>query len=153
MKKIQFHIDINASANKVYNCMLGLDNKGTYEAWTAAFNPTSTYEGNWDEGSKILFVGTDENGKRGGMVSKVEKNIPNTLVSIMHYGFLDGDNEITEGEAVEAWAGGHEDYHFNENNGITRVTIEMDTVENYIDFFNDTCPKALSILKNTCESN
>ncbi|MBR9757349.1 MAG: SRPBCC domain-containing protein [Algicola sp.] len=152
MKKVQFHIDINAPANKVYNYMLGLDNKSTYEAWTAVFNPTSTYEGSWDEGAKILFVGTDEHGKKGGMVSKIEKNTPNVLVSIKHYGILDGDNEITEGEAIEAWAGGLETYYFSETNGITKVTVEMDTLEDYIDFFNDTLPKALNILKNTCEN-
>ncbi|MCB0463765.1 MAG: SRPBCC domain-containing protein, partial [Flavobacteriaceae bacterium] len=76
MKKLQFKIDINASAQKVYNTMLGIENIETYEQWTAEFNPTSTYEGNWDKGSKIYFVGTDENGKRGGMVSEIADNIP-----------------------------------------------------------------------------
>ena len=42
MKKLQFKKDINASAEKVYNTMIGIE---TYQQWTAEFNPTSTYEG------------------------------------------------------------------------------------------------------------
>ena len=66
MKKLQFKININAPVNTVYDMMLGLSNKSTYEQWTAMFNPTSSYEGSWDKGSKILFVGVDEKGEKGG---------------------------------------------------------------------------------------
>ena len=64
MKKVQFSQTIHAPAEKVYTAMLGLENRETYQQWTSVFNPTSTYEGTWDKGSKIFFVGTDENGKR-----------------------------------------------------------------------------------------
>ena len=151
MKKLKFEKEINASAKKVYETMLGLKNKKTYEYWTATFNPTSTYEGNWNKGSKILFVGEDENGKKGGMVSEIAENKPANFVSIRHYGFLDGDKEITTGEQVEKWAGGHENYSFKENNGITTVTVEIDTVDDYLDFFNKTYPKALDKLKEISE--
>ena len=151
MKKIQFKKEINASAQKVYETMLGLKNKASYEYWTAAFNPTSTYEGSWDNGSKILFVGTDENGKKGGMVSEIVAHQPAEFVSIRHYGFLDGDTEITTGEQVEKWAGGHENYSFQENNGVTTVTVEMDSVDEYLDYFNNTYPKALDKLKEISE--
>ena len=151
MKKIQFKKEINASAQKVYETMLGLKNKASYEYWTAAFNPTSTYEGSWDNGSKILFVGTDENGKKGGMVSEIVAHQPAEFVSIRHFGFLDGDTEITTGEQVEKWAGGHENYSFQENNGVTTVTVEMDSVDEYLDYFNNTYPKALDKLKEISE--
>jgi hypothetical protein len=151
MQKIQFKKEINASAQKVYETMLGLKNKASYEYWTAAFNPTSTYEGSWDNGSKILFIGTDENGKKGGMVSEIVAHQPAEFVSIRHYGFLDGDTEITTGEQVEKWAGGHENYSFKENNGITTITVEMDSVDEYLDYFNNTYPKALDKLKEISE--
>ncbi|MBX3163119.1 MAG: SRPBCC family protein [Bacteroidetes bacterium] len=152
MKKVQYTINIKASAEKVYKTMLGIDNIKTYEQWTAAFNPTSTYEGKWDKGSKIYFVGTDEDGRRGGMVSEVREIIPNKFVGIVHYGILDGDNEITEGAEVEKWAGAHENYSYEENNGITTVTIDIDVTEDFIDYYNTTCPQALEKLKNICES-
>lgn len=151
MQKLQFKIDINASAQKVYNTMLGIDNIETYEQWTAEFNPTSTYEGNWDKGSKIYFVGTDENGKRGGMVSEIADNVPFKFVSIRHYGILDGENEITEGPDVEKWAGGLENYSFEEHNGVTTISVETDTDEDYLDYFDTTWPKALNKLKELSE--
>lgn len=151
MQKIQFKKEINASAKKVYETMLGLQDKTTYEQWTAAFNPTSTYEGSWNKGAKIYFIGTDENGKRGGMISEIAENIPSEFVSIKHNGILDGENEITSGEQVEQWAGGHENYRFQENNGVTTVTVEMDTVDDYLDYFNNTYPKALEKLKEISE--
>ena len=152
MKKLQFKTEIIASAKKVYNTMLGIDNIETYEQWTAEFNPTSTYEGNWDKGSKIYFVGTDENGKRGGMVSEIADNIPFKFVSIRHYGILDGEKEITEGPDVEKWAGGLENYTFEEHNGVTTVTIESDVDEDYLDYFNTTWSKALNKLKELSEN-
>lgn len=151
MKKLKFKKEIKASAQKVYETMLGLKNKKTYEYWTATFNPTSTYEGSWDKGSKILFVGVDENGKKGGMVSEIEENKPANFVSIRHYGFLDGDIEVTTGEQVEKWAGGHENYSFDESRGITTVTVEIDTIDDYLDFFNKTYPGALDKLKEISE--
>lgn len=151
MKKLQFKKEIKASAQKVYETMLGLKIKSTYEYWTAAFNPTSTYEGSWEKGSKILFVGEDENGKKGGMVSEIVEHKPASFVSIRHYGFLDGDTEITTGEKVEQWAGGHENYNFQENNGITTVTVDMDSIDDYLDYFNNTYPKALDKLKEISE--
>jgi len=151
MKRLQFKKEITASAQKVYEAMLGLKEKSTYEYWTAAFNPTSTYEGSWEKGSKILFVGTDENGKKGGMVSKIEEHKPAEFVSICHYGFLQGDTEITTGEQVEKWAGGHENYSFDEHRGITTVTVDIDTVDEYLDYFNETYPNALNKLKEIAE--
>jgi hypothetical protein len=151
MKKLEFKEKIQASAQKVYETMLGLKDKSTYEYWTATFNPTSTYEGSWEKGSKILFVGVDGNGKRGGMVSLVEENVPGRFVSAKHYGFLDGDQEITTGEMVEKWAGGHENYRFEEENGVTTVTVEIDMVDDHVDYFQNTYPKALEKLKEISE--
>ncbi|MCB0666540.1 MAG: hypothetical protein KDC80_11980 [Saprospiraceae bacterium] len=151
MKKLQFRKDINASAEKVYNTMLGIDNIETYKQWTSEFDPTSTYEGSWDKGAKIYFVGTDQNGKRGGMVSEIADNIPFRFVSIRHYGILDGENEITEGPQVEKWADGRENYSFDENNGVTTVTVAIDVTEDYLEYFNLTWPKALNRLKDLAE--
>lgn len=151
MQKLSFKKEINASATRVYKVMLGLDDKATYEYWVAAFNPTSTYEGSWNKGSKILFVGVDENGKKGGMVSEIEEHEPARFISIRHIGFLDGDTEVTTGEQVEKWAGGHENYSFQEDDGRTTVTVEMDTIDEYQDYFNSTYPKALDKLKEISE--
>lgn len=151
MKRLIFTIDINASAQKVYEAMLGLHDKSQYEAWTYAFNPTSSYEGNWQQGSKMYFMGVDENGNKGGMISEITEHIPAKVVSIRHIGMLEGDKEITSGEQVEAWAGSMEIYKFEENNGKTKVTVELDTVESFAEYFTETYPKGLELLKEISE--
>jgi len=151
MKKLQFKININAPVNKVYDTMLGINNKSTYEQWTALFSPSSTYEGSWDKGSKILFIGINEKGEKGGMVSEIAENIPNQFVSIYHKGILMGNKEITEGPEVEKWAGGFENYTFESNNETTAVTVDVDATGDFIDYMNQTYPKALDKLKEICE--
>lgn len=151
MKKLQFKVSINAPATKIYDLMLGISNKSTYEQWTCMFNPTSTYEGSWNKGNKILFIGIDEHGEKGGMVSRIAENIPNRFVSIQHYGLFKGDQEITEGPEVEKWANGFENYTLDENNGTTTVTIDLDTTDDFVGYMEKTYPKALEKLKEICE--
>lgn len=151
MKKIQFKVSIEASAPKVYDIMLGISNKLSYEQWTALFNPTSTYEGSWSKGSKMQFIGVDENGEKGGMLSEIADNIPNRFVSIRHYGLVKANTEITEGPEVEKWANGFENYTFEETNGTTTVTVDLDTTEDFLEYMNETYPKALEKLKELCE--
>lgn len=151
MTKLQFKVIIHASVTTVYDCMLGINSKSTYEQWTALFNPTSTYEGSWDKGNKMLFIGVDDKGEKGGMVSRIAENIPDRFVSIQHYGLLKAGREITEGPEVEKWANGFENYTFEENNGITSVTVDLDTTDDFLDYMNQTYPKALGRLKELCE--
>jgi hypothetical protein len=151
METLQFKVSINAPAAKIYDVMLGISSKSTYEQWTSIFNPTSTYEGSWDKGSKILFVGVDEKGEKGGMVSRIVDNIPNRFVSIQHYGLLSADKEITEGPDVEKWANALENYTFEDKNGTTTVTVDLDTTEGFLDYMNEHYPKALDKLKEICE--
>lgn len=132
MKRLQFTVSINAPATTIYNSMLGIHSKSTYEQWTALFNPTSTYEGSWEKGNKMLFIGVDEKGEKGGMVSRIVENIPNRIVSIQHYGLYKADKEITEGPEVEKWAYGYENYSFEENNGTTTVTVDLDSNEDFL---------------------
>ena len=152
MEKLQFKIEINAPASKVFDFMLGMTNKSTYQQWTALFNPTSTFEGSWEKGSKILFIGSDELGEKGGMVSEIIENIKNQFVSIRHYGLVKNGVETTDGPEVEKWANGFENYSFIENNGVTLVTVDLDTAEDFLEYMNQTYPKALSKLKEICES-
>lgn len=152
MIRKSYTIDIEAPVEKTFDLMLGLSNKSSYEQWTAEFNPTSTIEGNWEQGSKMLFVGTDENGNRGGMVSRIAAHIPNEYISIEHYGILDGTNEIVEGPQVDEWAGGLENYRFEQIGTITKVRVEVDTTEGFADYFDSTYPKALQKLKGIVEA-
>ena len=145
---LHFEININADPEKVYNIMLA---DRTYSEWTSAFNPTSRFMGSWEKGSKILFIGTDDEGKVGGMVSQIRENIPGKYVGIDHVGVIQGDKEITSGPEVEEWAGVSENYTFAEINGGTLLSVDMGTNDEFEEYFLETYPKALNILKAICE--
>ncbi len=148
-EKIQFKITINAKVEKVFQIMF---DETTYKKWTAVFNPTSSFKGTWKKGEKMLFLGTDQDGNKGGMVSKIKEFITNQFVSIEHIGILQGEQEITSGEEVESWAGINENYTFTETNGNTQLVVEIDSNEEFKNYFDETWPKALNKLKEICEA-
>ena len=122
MKRLKFNTTVNAPAPKVYDTMLGIGDKSSYEKWTSEFNPTSTFKGEWRKGAKMYFIGSDENGEKGGMISEISDIQPNRFVSIRHYGLVHGGKEITEGPEVEKWAGNLENYHFEERDEKTIIS-------------------------------
>lgn len=148
MEKLNFEILINANASHVFQVML---EKPTYEEWTAVFSSTSTFEGSWIEGSKILFVGEDEQGQKGGMVSKIERIIPNEFVSILHLGVFKNGKEDLDSPEVKDWAGAHENYTLVNQGKQTLLKVELDSNEEFASYFDGIWPKALKKLKEICE--
>ncbi len=147
--KLKFDVEINAPVDVVYSSMISKD---SYSQWTAEFDPSSSYEGSWDKGSKILFIGSDDKGNEGGMVSQIKENIPNKFISIKHLGMLKDGEEITTGEEVEKWAGGLENYYFYPNGDKTRVEVIVDSYPEFDEFFFAAWPKALNKLKEISEN-
>lgn len=148
MENLHFEISINAPVEKVYETML---HKEYYSEWTSAFNPTSRFEGSWEQGSKIRFIGSDDKGNEGGMLSIIKENIPNKKVSIEHIGVLEGDREITGGHQVEGWAGAIEEYTFKKEGNHTRLLVDCETNNEFKTYMNETWPTALQRLKAICE--
>ena len=144
MKKIHYHIEINCPREKVFPIMLDEEH---YQEWTAEFNPTSHYEGSWEEGSKILFLGETEDGEKAGMQSFIEKFEANKFISIKHLGMLEKGKETLFDEVL------YENYYLEEKDGSTLLKVEMDTEDDWIDYFGKTWPRALQKLKQVCEKN
>ncbi len=146
MNTLNFSIFINAPKEKVWKTML---EDATYRQWTKSFNETSYYEGDWSEGSKILFLGTDAEGKNeGGMVSRIAKNVPFEHISIEHLGVMENGVE----KPWEEGANGLENYTFTEKDGGTQVDIELTNLpESYLEMMNAMWPKALEALKTLAE--
>jgi len=144
-----YSIHINAPKEKVWNTML---DHGTYREWTSAFNEGGRYEGSWDQGSKILFLGPDpETGKEGGMVSRIKENRLYEFVSIEHLGIMKDGVEDTTSEEAKKFAPAYENYTFTEKDPGTEVSVDIDVAEEYGDFFKETWPKALAKLKEISE--
>jgi len=123
----------------------------TYKNWTSAFNSDSRYEGSWNKGSKIVFLGTDSNGETGGMVSRIKENLQNKFVSIEHLGIIKNGNEILSGSEVDGWKGALENYTFKTTGNKTLLSVDIDSNQEFKSYFSDTWPKALSKLKSICE--
>jgi hypothetical protein len=146
MERLNFSIKINAPKEKVWETMLG---EKTYPEWTAAFAEGSQVETDWQKGSKAIFG----DGKGNGMVSTIAENKPNEYLSIKHLGMIKNGVEDTTSEEVKSWAGAMENYTLKETNGVTEVTIEMDSDPGFKDYFTQTWPKALDKVKEIAEKS
>lgn len=149
MQKLHFSIIINAPKEKVWNTLL---DDATYREWTSVFNPQgSYYKGNWKQGTKMLFLGPDEHGKLGGMVSRIKENRPHEYLSIEHIGIFQDGKEDTTSEVAKKWIPAFECYTLRENDRKTEVLIDMDTADEYMNMFQEMWPKALRKLKQLAE--
>jgi uncharacterized protein YndB with AHSA1/START domain len=148
LEVINFSITINAPVEKVAAIMLTDE---TYRQWAAEFNPTSYYEGSWQKGASMLFLGINDKREKEGMVSRIREHVPNSFVSIEHLGLTRGDEQITSGPEVEGWAGCLENYTFKQQNGKTLLEVDMDINSDYKSYFEEAWRKALNKLKAICE--
>lgn len=150
MQKIHFSIQIDAPKEKVWDVMLG---DATYREWTEPFHAGSYYKGDWSEGSKMLFLGPDDNGKKdGGMVSRVKENRTHEYISIEHVGIVVDGVEDTTSEDAKKWTPAFENYTFTEKDGGTEVSVDMEAAsDEYKDMFEGVWPKALLKLKEIVE--
>lgn len=150
MKKLHFSININAPKEKVWDVMLGEE---SYKKWTDVFMAGSHYKGDWNEGSKILFLAPNDSGEMEGMVSRIKENRQYEYVSIEHLGMVQNGKEDTSSDDVKKWAGTLENYTFKESNGTTEVLVDMDSNDEYKEMFEEMWPKALQKLKRIAEKS
>ena len=147
MEKINFSTSINAPREKVWDILW---NDDSYREWTSAFMEGSYAEtDNWKEGSKVLFLAPGRN----GMVSTVATNKKNEFMSFKHLGEVKNGVEDTESEKVKSWAGAMENYRLTDENGKTKLEVDMDSTDEFKDYFEKTWPVALEKVKELAEKN
>ncbi len=148
MLTVNYEIEIEASTQKVFDLMLG---KTNYEIWTTPFSEGSTYIGNWEKGSKMIFTNATDIKIENGMLSEIAENIPGKYISICHKGMLVDGLEILAGPQVDAWVNSTENYSYLPTDTGTKLIIEIDINQDYKDFFDESWPLALKKLKEICE--
>ncbi len=145
MEQIKFSTKINAKREAVWKVLWGDE---TYRQWTKPFSEESHAKSDWQEGSRAEFL----DGNNCGMYSLIEQMIENEFMSFKHLGSIkDGTDIPFEGE-MASWANTHEDYSLSEENGVTKLTAEMDVGEEFKDFMNEKMPVALAKVKELSES-
>lgn len=124
--------------------------KDTYQEWTAPFHEGSTFDGNWEEGSEMKFIGPSEDGSVSGMYAVIAANRPYEFISIKHLGeFKDG--ERTPWPIAEGQEEGYENYTFKDTDTGTEVLVELTVPAEWKDMFDDMWPRALAKLKEIAE--
>jgi len=147
MEKINFATTINAPREKVWKVLW---DDASYRNWTSVFTEGSYAKtDNWIEGSKVLFLSPEGD----GMVSKVASNKPNKFMSFEHLGVVKNGVEDTESESVKGWAGAKENYTLTEENGKTKLVVDLDSTDEFKDYFIKTFPVALEKVKKLAEKN
>lgn len=144
MENLRFSVDVDAPAQHVWNTMLGLE---SYREWAGAFQEGSTYEGGWNEGDEIRFLGPGEDGKASGLLGIVIANRPHEFVSIRYLGEIENGVEHREGPAV----GLHESYSFSEADGVTTLVVELEVPTEWAEDMRGMWSKAIVRIKRMAE--
>jgi uncharacterized protein YndB with AHSA1/START domain len=144
MTTMIFKKEINAPANKVW---FALWDNLYYMKWTSAFSEGSYAVSDWKQGSKIHFLAPSGDGIYGNidLMVKYEK------MYFRQEGVLKDFKEQPADDETRLWSGAMEKYELAESGGITVLTVYLDTLESYIDEFNNKFPVALDLVKHSAE--
>lgn len=144
MKKVNFSVNIKASAKKVWQVLWS---DSTYRKWTNAFGEGSYAVSDWKQGSSIHFLSP----KGDGIFSVIEEIKPFERMVFSHQGELKNFKEQPATKETESWKGSKESYTLKESNGTTTLDVSMDTTDEFAEYFEKAFPKALENVKNLAE--
>lgn len=144
MKRVEFSTEINAPAEKVWKALW---EDANYRNWTSAFCEGSYMTTNWEEGGKVHFLSPSG----AGMYSVISKNEENSKMYFTHIGEIVNFEEQSIDEKTAGWSGACENYSLFENNGVTRLVVEIDLTDESLDYFEKAFPKGLELVKLIAE--
>ena len=144
INRLQFSIDIKAEKTKIWKALW---KESSYCDWASVFFEGSyAITDNWKEGSKVLFLSPDQN----GIYSIIEKHIPNKIMMFKHIGNVAKGKEQPIDDETKKWSGATEIYTLTEGMESNTLTVEIDVLDEHLDFMKNAFPKALEKVKNNC---
>ena len=141
INRLKFSIDIKAEKTKIWKALW---NDSCYRDWVSVF-----YEGsyaitdNWEEGSKVLFLAPDQS----GIYSIIETHIPNKTMQFKHIGNIVKGKEQPIDDETKKWSDATESYTITEGKDYNTLTVEIDVLDEHLDFMTTKLPKALEKVK------
>ncbi len=142
--RLRFSIDIKTEKAKVWNALW---NENSYREWAGIFFEGSyAVTDNWKVGSTVLFLSPDQS----GIYSTIEKHIPNKIIQFKHIGSVLEGKEQPVNHETETWSGATESYSLTEEKGTVTLLVEIDILDEHLDFMKNTFPKALERVKFNC---
>jgi uncharacterized protein YndB with AHSA1/START domain len=145
MEKLKYKIEISAPVKTVWETML---QEETYKQWVAKSWPNSSYEGKWEQGTQMRFIGPDGSGTLAELVEvkPYESLLARHIAALGKGGVEDRTSEMAKG-----WIGTTERYQFAERNGKTTLTVLMEASPEWRQMFDEGWPQALAELKKISE--
>ncbi len=141
INRLEFSIDIKAKKSKIWNALW---DEASYNDWVSVFLEGSyAVTDNWKEGSKVLFLDKDQS----GIYSTIEKHIPNEIMLFKHIGTVLKGEEQPIDKDTKTWSGTTEMYTLTEGAEYKALHVEIDVLDEHLDFMSSTFPKALERVK------
>ena len=141
INRLKFSIEIHAEKSKIWKALW---DEHSYREWASVFFEGSyIVADNWQEGSKVFFLSPDQS----GIYSTIETHIPNEMIEFKHIGNVVDGKEQPLDEETRKWSGATEMYSLTEGPDFNTLTIEIDVMDEHLDFMKTTLPKALEKMK------
>ena len=144
MNRLEFSINIDAEKSKIWKALW---DDSSYRDWAGVFFEGSYAKAeNWDEGCTVHFLAPDQS----GIYSLIETHIPNSLIRFKHIGsVVDGKEQLID-DASKKWTGATEIYRITKGKNTNILEVEIDVMDEHLDFMKSTFPKALEKIKENC---
>jgi uncharacterized protein YndB with AHSA1/START domain len=146
MITLKYDIKIHATAQKVWNILWDTH---TYSKWTQSFCETSQMQSDWKVGGETLF----QDASGDGMVATIVELEQFKKVVFKHLGILKNGVPDTTSAEVREWNGTLEQYHLDEQGGITTLHAEIDTAEQYQDMMDRGFQQGFAVVKSLAEQD
>ncbi len=144
INRLQFSIDIKAEKTKIWEALW---DENLYRDWVGVFFEGSyAITDNWKEGSKVLFLSPDQS----GIYSIIETHIPNETMQFKHIGNVVMGREQPIDDETKKWSGATETYTLIEGVESNTLSVEIDILDEHLDFMSTIFPKALKKVKDNC---
>ena len=146
INRLEYSRNIMAKRTEIWETLW---NEDSYREWASVFFEGSFVSAdNWGEGSKVLFLAPDQS----GIYSIIQKHIPNEIIIFKHMGsVVKGEEQAIDDEAKK-WSGATEIYKLTEGKDNIKLTIEIDVMDEHLDFMNSKLPLALQKIQNLAEN-
>lgn len=145
INKLKFSIEISAKKEVIWEALW---DDSSYRDWSSVFFEGSyAVTNNWKEGSNVHFLAPDQS----GIYSLIERHIPNKTIRFKHIGNVVKGKEQPIDDETKKWSGATEVYSLTEAiNGHT-LTVNIDVLDEHLEFMTNIFPKALEKIKSNCK--
>jgi len=140
-QRLHFSINIQAPLTTIWQALW---NDEAYRYWVAIFAEGSyAVTDQWKEGSRVLFLAPD----KSGIFSTIKTHIPNQVMEFEHMGEVVDGKELEGIEHDKPWRGSNEKYTLIEHKDYVTLQVDIDVLNEHVDFMQDRFPQALERIK------